>query len=230
MTDETAGVFRLSRIDPNLATLAHAYQTRAREAEWIGHDPHEEHVEPSGRRYEVITGRGKPATFLHIQAARDYLEIEDLAQSPANVTLHVLGSYSVEGKYKYFQKVLGAPNRIVPDRFIQFFENAVDTVPSLSTATQDKFGELAAQWREETRGLSSLERVYMNAAYQKIIGMGSVALPMIFRELRERSGRWFWALTAITGDDPAKGTVRMSDARRAWLGWAVERGYLESAS
>lgn len=47
-------------------------------------------------------------------------------------------------------------------------------------------------------------------------------LPLIFARLADRPGHWFWALTAITGQNPVAdedlGNVRrMSEA---WLTWA----------
>ena len=39
-------------------------------------------------------------------------------------------------------------------------------------------------------------------AYQQIIGMGAEALPFIFRELQKEPDHWFWALHAITGENP----------------------------
>lgn len=46
----------------------------------------------------------------------------------------------------------------------------------------------------------------MHPAYQQIIGMGEKALPLILRDLRDRpTGHWFWALNAITGEEPTLG-------------------------
>lgn len=69
--------------------------------------------------------------------------------------------------------------------------------------------------------------ISMHPAYQKIIGMGELALPLIMRELRTRPNHWFWALKAITGEDPVppqyRGQVRKMAA--AWLDWWKENKY-----
>ena len=67
----------------------------------------------------------------------------------------------------------------------------------------------------------------MHPAYQQIIGMGTDAIPFIVEELRQTPDQWFWALKAITGEDPVdpadRGRVRrMADA---WLELAKEHGY-----
>src|SRR5258708_16176955 len=92
---------------------------------------------------------------------------------------------------------------------------------------EEKFKELAGQWYRETGMLSFIKQKAMHPAYQRIIGMGSGALPLIFRELRERRGDWLWALAAITGEDPAKGITHFNEAVEAWLAWGRAHGYLD---
>jgi len=91
-----------------------------------------------------------------------------------------------------------------------------------------QFRYLADLWSAETSFLSDLTAVFMHPAYQRIIGMGKAALPHIFTELRDRSGHWFWALRAITGDDPvapeSAGNIRAM--REAWLIYGKRRGYI----
>jgi hypothetical protein len=89
------------------------------------------------------------------------------------------------------------------------------------------FARLAKEWRDETAIYSSVTQKAMHPAYQRIIGMGPAALPLIFRELERRPGHWFWALRAITGENP----VRREDAgdldkmTEAWLAYAREHGF-----
>lgn len=94
------------------------------------------------------------------------------------------------------------------------------TMPSSAT-----FRRLADEWRRDTEWLSSVQQKAMHPAYQRIIGMGPFALQWIFDELRQRPAYWYWALAAITGEDPAEGQTKMAAARTAWLGWAEEHGY-----
>ena len=55
---------------------------------------------------------------------------------------------------------------------------------------------------EATAMFSSITEIAMHPAYQQIIGMGSIAIPFIMRELENRPAHWFWALKSITGEDP----------------------------
>src|SRR5258707_2021163 len=77
-------------------------------------------------------------------------------------------------------------------------------VPIPTVAEEQKFRRLADQWRSETRALSSDSDIVANFAYYQIIGMGERALPLIFDEMQAHGGRSFWALRAITGEDPVR--------------------------
>lgn len=94
----------------------------------------------------------------------------------------------------------------------------------------ERFDRLALEWEEETRFLSSVHQIAMNRAYQQIIALGPVAVPLILRRMTETPGHWFWALQAITGEDPVQvehaGDVRAMTAD--WLRWAGSRRLLSS--
>ncbi len=90
-----------------------------------------------------------------------------------------------------------------------------------------QFYRLASKWKEDTSITSSTTQICMHPSYQRIIGMGSGAVPFILRELEERPANWFWALKAITGKDPVP-SEHIGKARQMakdWLGWAKEEGY-----
>lgn len=92
---------------------------------------------------------------------------------------------------------------------------------------QEKFNRLAAEWKTKSGPGSSSEQLAMHPAYQQIIGIGPNAVPLLLRGLEETPDHWFWALRAITGNNPVKpqnrGNLRlMADD---WLQWAKERGY-----
>ena len=95
-----------------------------------------------------------------------------------------------------------------------------------SDTTKSEFQRLAHQWREETGMLSSVSQITMHPAYQRIIGMGERAVPLILQELEERPDHWFRALQAITGENPipseAAGNLR--HMAEAWLNWGREKG------
>ena len=91
---------------------------------------------------------------------------------------------------------------------------------------EQEFNELAQLWYRETRMLSSVQQIVLHPAYQKIIGMGKDALPLIFRELKRSRGHWLWALAMITRQDRAKPGQKFTEAVDSWLAWGREMGYL----
>lgn len=97
-----------------------------------------------------------------------------------------------------------------------------DTRPSLA----ERFEELRDTWQEETAFFSTAMSRYMHPAYQQIIGMGSEALPLILRALRDTPDDWYWALAAISGQDAAEGAETPSEARERWLEWGQDQGHL----
>jgi HAMP domain-containing protein len=105
------------------------------------------------------------------------------------------------------------------------------TVPQKQDESGDlevRFRELTNQWKSETKVLSSTTDKAMHPAYQTIIGMGRPALPLILNDLQNNSGHWYWALHAISGEDPVPPTDRGSIAKMksSWLNWGRIKGYL----
>lgn len=88
------------------------------------------------------------------------------------------------------------------------------------------FEEWVAAWRREREPVSSPRQMAMHPAYQRIIGMGPAALPLILRELERQPDHWFWALQAITGVDPVPADARgnMRDMAGAWVAWGKDNG------
>ena len=91
---------------------------------------------------------------------------------------------------------------------------------------RDTFSSLVAQWQSATTTSSSVAHMSMHPAYQRIIGLGAAAVPLLLEELRDRPDHWFWALHAITGEDPAQGLTDFDAAVAAWLDWGRDRGFL----
>jgi hypothetical protein len=93
---------------------------------------------------------------------------------------------------------------------------------------RDQFGRLAAEWKQQSLLLSNPAQMALLKPYQQIIGMGAGAVPFILEALQREPDHWFWALEAITGENPvpaeANGaTRRMADA---WVDWGRARGLL----
>ncbi len=89
-----------------------------------------------------------------------------------------------------------------------------------------RFAEFAGKWRRETAVLSNVHRIILHPAYQRIIGLGPDAVPLILKELSQRSGHWFWALHAITGEDPVTSGATFKEAVDTWLNWGRAKGYV----
>jgi hypothetical protein len=90
----------------------------------------------------------------------------------------------------------------------------------------DEFQRLAAEWKSKARLLSNSAQIAMLRPYQRIIGLGTPALPLILAEMAREPDHWFWALESITGENPvppaAAGNVPAMT--QAWLAWGQERG------
>jgi hypothetical protein len=99
--------------------------------------------------------------------------------------------------------------------------------PDPPLTAKARFRELVRQWKEATAFTSSTNEISMDAAYQQIIGMGRDALPLIFAELRRKPDHWFWALKAITGEDPVEPADwgKIKRMAETWLAWADQHGF-----
>ena len=105
----------------------------------------------------------------------------------------------------------------------------LERIGQYSHADEIKFGRLAEEWERATIFLSSLTKIVLHPAYQRIIGMGPAAIPLILREMKKKPGHWLWALDALTnGESPASGSQNLMEATEAWLRWGESRGYLNT--
>ncbi len=70
--------------------------------------------------------------------------------------------------------------------------------------------------------------MFLVPSYQRIIGLGPNAIPLILRELHDEPDHWFWALAALTGENPTgqEAAGNVDGMREAWLQWGRQRGYL----
>jgi hypothetical protein len=89
-----------------------------------------------------------------------------------------------------------------------------------------RFGALAAEWKRDTQFSSDLTEIVLHQAYQKIIGLGPPAVPLILRDLEERPAYWFWALASIVGEDVAEGAETVTKAAEQWIAWGREREFV----
>lgn len=96
------------------------------------------------------------------------------------------------------------------------------------TAVEERFQQLAAQWREETLFESSATKLCTHPAYVAIVKLGSVVVPLILGELSQKPDHWDTALRAITGADPVdlRDWGNLERMTQAWLRWGMEQGYV----
>jgi hypothetical protein len=99
-------------------------------------------------------------------------------------------------------------------------------IPLEHAPLEQAFRYHANKWWQETRVLSSIQAKIFNQHDQRIIGMGQAALPLIFSELQDRGGQWYWALECIIGENPAMRAETLPEAKRIWLEYAREHDYL----
>jgi hypothetical protein len=99
---------------------------------------------------------------------------------------------------------------------------------SASASVEERFRRLATEWKEQSRYLSNTAQMAMLKPYQRIIGLGLPVVPLILEELDREPNQWFWALEAITEQNPvppeAKGKVRLM--AQAWIEWGKQHGFM----
>jgi hypothetical protein len=114
-------------------------------------------------------------------------------------------------------------------------KDLIMSTPSVAPASgpadiRERFQRLASEWKEQSRYLSNTAQMAMLKPYQRIIGMGWPVVPLILEELQREPDQWFWALEAITGDNPvppeAAGRVRLM--AKAWIEWGTRQGLLHA--
>lgn len=93
---------------------------------------------------------------------------------------------------------------------------------------EQTFNTLVEEWRTETELTSSYTNMILHSAYQKIIGLGPDAIPLLLRELERSPDHWFWALRHITRENPVEeeDAGRLDKMTEAWLQWGRQHGYL----
>jgi hypothetical protein len=109
----------------------------------------------------------------------------------------------------------------------EFADGALLLAKSDHENIEPEFLSLAETWKAERPSTSSMTAIVMHPAYQRIIGLGKPALPLILRELSKELDHWFWALKSISGEDPVpvEHRGRMKQMAQDWLQWGREKGY-----
>jgi hypothetical protein len=92
------------------------------------------------------------------------------------------------------------------------------------------FEELANQWEQETRHLSSPIAIAKHPACEHIVEMGPIiVVPLILHRMKTRPWFWFEPLMKLTREtiDPVKPSMygNLQQMTDAWLEWGIGRGY-----
>jgi hypothetical protein len=97
----------------------------------------------------------------------------------------------------------------------------------ISDSLKEEFEALVYRWKKDTQFSSTMIDIAMHPAYQQIIGMGPCAIVLILKKLSSELDHWFWALNAITREDPvpeeSHGNIKAM--AQAWLDWGKSKGY-----
>lgn len=120
---------------------------------------------------------------------------------------------------------------IDPSRTVSsYFETSLPKF--LPTKTLADFHSLAQQWKNETRLWPTVTKRCTHPMYQRIIGMGEPVVPYLLLDLKQNGPNdWFWALTAITGENPITDSISgdMASMTEAWIAWGSKTGYLRDS-
>jgi hypothetical protein len=150
---------------------------------------------------------------------------EELANELINAVdeYEELSNLSKEEKERFCQKL---NDLLTPNDFLEAPSKTKNVLES-KVELEAEFKKFAEEWRVETGMLSLVTQKSMHQAYQRIIGMGQPVVPLILRDLEQKPDHWFWALRAITGDNPVQPEQRgkMKQMAQAWIQWGKEHGY-----
>ena len=132
--------------------------------------------------------------------------------------------------YKALEDEAAKTGRQVDDLAAEAIENWLSEAYVEGHGQQDctsLFKQLAEDWRRDRPCGVDVADMMMHPSYQRIIGMGEDAIPLILSELDRQPDHWFWALHSITGADPVpedcQGNVPAMTS--AWIEWGRRNGY-----
>jgi hypothetical protein len=102
-----------------------------------------------------------------------------------------------------------------------------EDVSPIANGSKD-FTALVNEWKAARVNVSRVDKMVLLTPYQQIIGMGQPAVPLILKELERSPDHWFWALHAITGENPVPEDARgnLPQMAAAWLAWGRDQGYV----
>ena len=107
--------------------------------------------------------------------------------------------------------------------------NLEDVTPDVQdSGVENQFNQLVHEWKSgRPRGVDVAQMV-RHPAYERIIGMGEPAIPLILKELDREVDHWFHALRELTGASPVSEESKgnLSKMTQAWLSWGKDEAYI----
>ena len=93
---------------------------------------------------------------------------------------------------------------------------------------EERFTQLAAQWKRETAQVSSVQDIISHPNYQRMIDLGWEALPFMLSDLQRSHRFWFPALYEITKVRPydARDAGNVRRMTKAWVVWGQRKGII----
>ena len=93
---------------------------------------------------------------------------------------------------------------------------------------RERFEQLRDEWKLQSRYLSNTAQMAVLWPCQQIIGMGPAVVGLILAELRRETDHWFWALEAITSENPVSPDAagKVEETAKTWLAWGRQKGLL----
>ena len=111
-------------------------------------------------------------------------------------------------------------------------ERPNETIDISDIANERLFHSSRRTWLKERGATSSVTEIINCSSYKTIIALGEMAVPLILKQLEmegDDPDHWFYALTAITGEDPLADDDRgdMKRMAEAWLAWGKSSAFSE---
>ena len=97
-----------------------------------------------------------------------------------------------------------------------------------SDRTALEFRKHEKLWLRDTMFHSSPIDRYLHPSYARIIGLGWAAVPYVLRSLKRKPNDWFYALRAITGENPVPDSMAGDIVQMAevWINWGKARSLI----
>jgi hypothetical protein len=113
-------------------------------------------------------------------------------------------------------------------RFAQWFRDHEDRVFAPESLDQ-RFKYLASEWKNLQGPRSNIGRLATHPIHLEILKLGTSAIPLILKDIKDGSSHWFTTLRSLVGSSPvsAEAAGNIAEMRDAWIRWGKEQGYLK---